>query len=268
MRLALVSNTGHLILWLWKYPFFIRDFVQFSRMAEKDGRFPVRWRDFLPYLFDNIAKTEIEPHYTYHPAWAARIVAETKPEKHVDISSILHFSTLISAFVPVDFYDFRPAEVRLDRLVCQRGDLMSLPLADNSVESISCMHTIEHVGLGRYGDTLDPKGDLRAAQELVRVTRPGGSLIIVAPVGKPRIYFNAHRVYAFEQIISMFAEMELREFSLVPDDYKRHGLIKNADNGTVNMQYYACGCFWFIKKQPPHRAAITSVKTSHTQQEP
>jgi hypothetical protein len=246
-RMALVTHLTRLGLWLGRYPFFIRDYFRFIRMSGKGGRFPVRFRHFVPYLFDKTVKTEIDAHYTYHPAWAARIVAALKPAHHIDISSILHFSTLVSAFVPVTFYDYRPADVRLDRLDCQKGDLRDLPFSDNSVESISCMHTIEHVGLGRYGDPLDPDGDIKAARELVRVTKPGGTLLLVAPVGKPKIQFNAHRIYSYEQILSLFTGMELREFSLVPDTIVDHGLIRNASSAMVKHQFYACGCFWFIK---------------------
>ncbi len=46
----------------------------------------------------------------------------------------------------------------------------------------SCMHTIEHIGLGRYGDPLDAVGDQTALSELQRVVAPGGSLLIVVPV--------------------------------------------------------------------------------------
>jgi hypothetical protein len=78
--------------------------------------------------------------------------------------------------------------------------------------------------------------------------RPGGSFIYVAPVGKPRIQFNAHRIYSYEQVIKLFKGLELREFSLIPDDFKKYGLIRNANKDIVEDQSYACGCFWFIKK--------------------
>ena len=56
---------------------------------------------------------------------------------------------MVSAFIPVEFYDYRPAELSLSGLEFKHADLTHLPFADNSVESLSCMHVIEHIGLGR-----------------------------------------------------------------------------------------------------------------------
>ncbi len=211
------------------------------------ARFPLTLRDSYPRVLDDTTHTPFDPHYVYHPAWAARILATTRPEKHIDIASILAFPTIVSAFVPVEYYDYRPAELRLSNLKSKPGDLHALPFADNSVTSLSCMHTIEHVGLGRYGDPIDYDGDLRATAELIRVLAPGGNLLFVTPVGKPRLMFNAHRIYSYEQIISAFTGLSLKEFSLVPDDYVKTGLIVNADPTLVQYQNYACGCFWLVK---------------------
>lgn len=107
---------------------------------------------------DKTLGTEFDRHYLYHPAWAIRkIVLDIKPQKHIDISSILYFSSMLSAVVPVEFYDYRPAEIELDNLSCGKADLTNLFFKTGSVESISCMHTVEHIGLGRYGDPLDPQ---------------------------------------------------------------------------------------------------------------
>ena len=147
---------------------------------------------------------------------------ETKPTKHIDISSSLYFSSIVSAFIPIDFYDYRPANINLSNLNSKKGDLLSLPFADNSIQSISCMHTVEHVGLGRYGDPIDPDGDLKAIKESKRVTAKNGSLLFVVPIGgTSKIEFNAHRIYSYNQVISYFEEFELREFSLIPGKWKR-----------------------------------------------
>ncbi len=233
---------------LLRLPSFIREFISFRKQSRKNSRFTVKLGDLFPCLLDRTPSTNFEPHYLFHPAWAARVVKQIAPQKHVDISSTLHFSTIVSAFVPVDFYDYRPVDLRLSGLNTLRGDLMKLPFETGAVESISCLHTVEHVGLGRYGDPLDPDGDIRAAKELARVTKSGGSLIFVTPVGKPLIAFNAHRIYSYQQVLDLFPDMTVREFSLVPDDYKKHGLIQNADPSMVKDQNWACGCFWFEKK--------------------
>ena len=209
-----------------------------------DRRFSVSTKDVYPCLKDKIINTPFDPHYTYHPAWAARILAKTKPEYHVDISSILSFSTIVSAFVPVKFYDYRPAELKLNNLESGFADLKKLDFSENSIPSLSCMHTIEHIGLGRYGDEIDPQGDIRSINELKRVLRPGGDLLFVTPVGKPRIEFNAHRVYSYEQIVDYFSPLMVKEFSLIPD---AGGIIINADPALVKEQNYGCGCFWFKK---------------------
>jgi len=184
------------------FPGYLKDIAIYS--VKCDGRFPIKWLALYPSLEDKTSQTHFDPHYTYHPAWAARIVAKTNPSIHIDISSILHFSTLVSAFVPVEFYDYRPAGVKLENLQCKKGDLMALPFADNSVESLSCMHTVEHIGLGRYGDPIDPDGDIKAAHELARVLKTGGTFLYVAPIGKSRLEFNAHRIYSYEQVMRLF----------------------------------------------------------------
>jgi SAM-dependent methyltransferase len=165
----------------------------------------------------------------------------------VDISSNLHFCSVVSAFIPVKFYDFRPADLKLSQLSTDRADLLSLPFEDNSVHSLSCMHVVEHVGLGRYGDSLNPNGDLEAIGELQRVLATGGSLLFVVPVGKPRIMFDAHRIYSYEQIMRYFQEIRLEEFALIPDSSDPRGIIYNASKELADAQRYGCGCFWFKK---------------------
>jgi SAM-dependent methyltransferase len=226
-----------------KYFRFHNEFIIFSQMQSKE-RFLLSWNDRYPFLEDKTNTTPFDAHYIYHPAWAARIIAEIHPAVHIDISSSLNFCTIVSAFVPVDFYDYRPVKLTLSGLNCRRADLLNLPFQDNSVDSISCMHVIEHIGLGRYGDLLDPDGDLKAISELVRVLSKGGSLLFVIPVGKPKIRFNAHRIYSYEQITSYFSGLRIEEFALVDDNGK---FVPNVDPSIVDKQNYGCGCWWFKK---------------------
>lgn len=229
---------------------FLKDYISFKKQqAQKPHRFVVRLQDLYPCIQDKTTTTGFDAHYIYHPAWAARILARLKPEFHVDISSSLHFCTMVSAFLQVKFYDYRPAGIHLSGLTSESADLLALPFADGSVCSLSCMHVVEHVGLGRYGDPLDPDGDLKAIAELKRVLSVGGNLLFVVPVGTPKVMFNAHRIYSYEQVMSFFNELELLEFTLIPDiPQEGGGLITHATKELADAQMYGCGCFWFSKR--------------------
>jgi len=226
----------------YKLERFNKEYFEFIK--KNDGRFTVDEKDFLRCLDDNTEYTGFDAHYIYHPAWAARVVKKISPKFHIDISSTLHFCSILSAFIDVKFYDYRPAILNLDNLKSERIDLTNIFFEDNSQYCVSCMHTIEHIGLGRYGDPIDPNADIKAINELKRIIKPDGHLLIVVPIGKPKIMFNAHRIYSYEMIINLMNGFNLKEFSMVYDnqDFKT-----NANPKDVENQNYGCGCFWFIK---------------------
>lgn len=220
---------------------------QFIKLAAESGdleRFEIAWDDQWVYTNDAKPHTGYDRHYLYHLAWAARVVAQIKPAEHYDFSSLLYFAALVSAFVPVKQHEFRPARVELDRLNCAQADLTALPYADGSVPSASCMHVIEHLGLGRYGDAINPASDRRAFEELQRVIAPGGHLLIVVPVGRPTIRFNGCRIYSYQQVLGAMPRLTLKQFALIPDRAADGGLLIDPDPGMVATQTYGCGCFW------------------------
>ncbi|MDI6820687.1 MAG: DUF268 domain-containing protein [Patescibacteria group bacterium] len=229
--------------------FIFSDFLKF-RKAIGGKRFSIKWKDFYPQIRDKTRTTNFDRHYLYHTAWAARKIKEINPKFHIDIASSLYFCSLVSAFVSVKFYDYRPPDLELSNLEVHRGDLTKLLFADNSVYSISCMHTIEHIGLGRYGESIDPDGDLKAIKELKRVLVSDGSLLFVVPIGgESKIMFNAHRIYSYDQIVDYFKDFELKEFSLITEFAKNSlGIIINATKKQAEKESYGCGCFWFIKR--------------------
>ena len=109
------------------------------------------------------------------------------------------------------------------------------------------MHVIEHIGLGRYGDPIDPTGDIKAISELIRILAPKGRLFFVVPIGKSRIEFNAHRIYDKAQILTLFSKLNILDFTLIPDCGKDGGLVKNPPESLLSKQVTACGCFLFEK---------------------
>jgi hypothetical protein len=224
-------------------PFILKDYLKF-KSRKKDPRFFVKFSNFYPQIKDKTINTNFDYHYVYQTGWAIRKIKEISPELHTDISSSLYFIAGLSAFIPVKFYDYRPAELKLSNLETGSEDLTKLSFKDESINSLSCLHTIEHVGLGRYGDPIDPDGDIKASKELQRVLSKDGYFVFVTPVGQPKIEFNAHRIYSYEMVLEMFDKLKLLEFSLVTDS---GDFIENANPDIVKEQEYGCGCFLFKK---------------------
>lgn len=225
---------------------FISEYLKFRRISRlHTHRFSLRYKDRYPCIHDRTKSTSFDSHYVYHTSWAARILAQRNPTYHIDISSDLRFVTLVSAFIPIKFYDYRPPSITLSNLTCEHADALSLPFEDDSVKSLSCMHVVEHIGLGRYGDPLDYEGDLKAILELIRVLSRNSDLYFVVPIGKPTIRFNAHRIYSHFQIVEYFKKLTLLEFTLIQDSGE---VTRNASAELADRQNYGCGCFWFKKK--------------------
>ena len=217
-----------------------------------DNHYKVKWKNRYPCLFDKTLSTSFDRHYTIHPAWAARKIREFNIQKHVDISSSIPFVAVLSAFCEVDFYDFRPAELNLPGLKSLEGNLLKLPFDNNSVKSISSMHVIEHIGLGRYGDTMDPNGDLKAVAELKRVVSKDGLLLLVVPFSyESSLYFNAHRTYSFSHVTSWFNEDDwsLIDFSLIPEEHSDGDLVKSPSEELMKKQKYGCACYAWRKNK-------------------
>ncbi len=221
-----------------------RYFIDWRKYDHLTGKKTLRWKESFPCLTDWVATTPFDPHYFYQTHWAVDRIIGHLPRFHVDIGSSTFFVSAASAFVALIFVDYRSLRVSLPGFQPMGGDLTGLPFADKSVPSLSCLHVVEHVGLGRYGDWLDPMGSVKAASELSRVLQPNGQLLLSTPVGRERIQFNAHRVFAPSTVISMLGDLQLRDFALVDDGgifYPRAALEQAA------RCEYGCGMFEFIQ---------------------
>lgn len=227
-----------------------KSFQQFSALPlVGETRFQIEFDENKFIQSEATKETVFDRQYIYHTSWAFKTVLKIKPEIHTDISSSLYFIGMLSVIQKTNFFDYRPAPLVLDNLKCGFADLTNLPFDSDSIESLSCMHVIEHIGLGRYGDTLDYNGDIKAISELKRVVKKGGNLLFVVPIGNiPKIIFNLHRIYTHEQIISYFEDFDLKEFNLIPEDEKDGGIVINPGKELLNRQNYACGCYLFTKK--------------------
>ena len=176
-----------------RYLDFFKDWVKYSRL---DGAEQIKLTDTYPCMHDKTKTTRFDAHYFYQDIWAFKKIHESKVDHHVDVGSRVDFVGFLTAITRVTFFDLRPLMADLENLHSRKGNILSMPLEDNSVPSLSCLHVAEHVGLGRYGDPLDPLGTKKACRELARILVVGGNLYFSLPVGRPRLRFNAHRIHS------------------------------------------------------------------------
>lgn len=222
------------------YWWFISDIILFKRLAPQERIFTL---NMYPILNEK-ENHPFDAHYFHQELWAYRRIQRFNPKKHVDIGSKLQFAGFIAAQRKADYVDVRSLTLRLPNLNIVHGSILSLPYKDNSIESLSTLHVIEHIGLGRYGDPIDPEGTAKACLELTRVLRKNGKLYVSIPTGKYRVCFNAHRVIPPQKLISYFNGLKLIEFSVIDDGGILH---ENENYKNWENLNYGCGLFLFTK---------------------
>jgi Caenorhabditis protein of unknown function, DUF268 len=93
---------------------------------------------------------------------------------------------------------------------------------------------------------VDPSACFEFMYALQRVLKPGGALYFSVPVGRERVEFNAHRVFAPQTIIDCFSKLQLASFAYVGDDgclYEN----EKPELSAAGQCAYGCGLFEFTK---------------------
>lgn len=191
--------------------------------------------------------------YFWMDLWGASRIIQNKPKEHFDIGSRLDgfIAHLLVNGVPVTMLDIRPLRDHVPGLKFRQTDATTLDNIENeSIESLSAICSLEHFGLGRYGDPIDPEACFKAFKAIQRVMKPNGYVYIAVPVGKEHVEYNAHRVYYASTIVDAFNEMKLVEYSLITlgggnPAITTHEDIHVLDNSNINA--YKMGLFIFKK---------------------
>jgi hypothetical protein len=190
-------------------------------------------------------------HYFHQDLLVADAIFKANPTRHIDVgSSISGFVSHVAAFREIEVIDVRPLkDTGHKNIKFQQMDMMDgTGVEDEITDSISCLHAIEHFGLGRYGDPIDPKGHIKGFLNLLKMLKPNGILYISFPIAsKSRIEFNAHRVFEPTEILNWqnIFKIELLSFSFVDDagDLHENQLV----NKTLETLNYGCGIYNFKK---------------------
>jgi Caenorhabditis protein of unknown function, DUF268 len=179
-------------------PRYVRDWRRFRRVYSGS-------MILLPCLHDWDVKTDATHNeYFWQDLLVAQWIFETKPRRHVDIGSRIDgFVAHVASFREVEMFDVRPVARTVPGVTFTQADVMQ-PLqgaVEGYCDSLSCLHAIEHFGLGRYGDPLDPVGYERALTNMAQLVATDGALYLSTPIGRERVEFNANRVFDPRTII-------------------------------------------------------------------
>jgi hypothetical protein len=227
---------------------FVRDMRRLRRANRQAGS-PWRIEVTRPCLADRYEQSgTASGHYFHQDLLVARRIFAKNPERHVDVGSRVDgFVAHVAAFRPIEVMDVRPLSVNVPNIVFRTCDLMNVPAGFSGYcDSLSCLHVLEHVGLGRYGDTIDLFGYVAGLDGLRTLLRPGGTLYLSLPIGRERVEFNGHRVFSIGSMLRLFeGKFELGDFSYVDDAGALHEsvpLTPEALEGSFGLEY-GCGIF-------------------------
>jgi len=216
------------------------------------------WMTGLHDRFEEGGTTKSE--YFWQDLWVARQIYAAAPEKHVDIGSRVDgFVAHVASFREIEVLDVRPITGLIPGITFRQADLMdssSLPQGldgEGYCDSLSCLHALEHFGLGRYGDPINPQGYRQGLENMAKLLRPGGLFYLSTPIGKERVEFNANWVFDPGTLlqIATAAGLILKELTVF-DPFNPDLGLQRCDFDTVALgrladQNYNLGLFTFTK---------------------
>jgi SAM-dependent methyltransferase len=196
----------------------------------------------------------IKNEYFWQDLLVAREICSAQPERHVDVGSRIDgFVAHVASYREIEVFDVRPFSKEIPGMLFRQADLMDpIESLDNYCDSLSCLHALEHFGLGRYGDPLDPRGHEKGIASMSRLLKVGGVLYLSVPLGVPRVEFNAHRVFDPKEIVLIAAAhlLSLQRLTILhADGTSRDCKLDEEPFGELTSRSYTLGLFRFIKNK-------------------
>lgn len=233
-------------------PAFLRNRKEYQRQAAGRTEFPKgKW---YPCLADRYETSGTAGGAYFHQdLLVAQWLARDSPEFHVDVGSRVDgFVAHVASFREIEVIDIRPIRSSASGVRFRQMDLMAepFPLKDYC-DSLSCLHALEHFGLGRYGDPVNYDGYARGWEHLHEMLRPGGRLYFAVPIGPQRVEFDAHRVFGVPSLVKMMeGRYEIERFAYVDDAGEVHtGADPRGDAARNSFGCrWGCGIFSLIKR--------------------
>lgn len=180
----------------------------------------------------------------YECQFAAYHIHRLNPGQILDVGSYRFFILGLLATYPVTTVDVRDRKSALDSETIVSCDAKRLKLPDDCFDVVTSLCALEHFGLGRYGDEFDPSADRKALAEMVRVVRPTGHLILSTTITncQPTIAFNAHRIYSYDMIRNLCANLVCQEEKFYSHELNRSCSLEEVTQEPQQWDVYL-GCW-------------------------
>ena len=250
MRFRIIVKGMPLFTFLRGMPAFLREYREIRRQAVQ-ADFP--FGAFYPCLEDRSQESGTATgHYFHQDLLVAGRIFHNNPVRHVDIGSRIDgLVAHVASFRQIEVLDIRNLQSPVANIRFRQADLMNrnFPLVED-YDSVSCLHALEHFGLGRYGDQIDYLGHLTGWDNIHRMLKAGGKLYFSVPIGDQRIEFNAHRVFSVPYLLKIIEGRYLLDaFSYVNDagDLVRDPALTDEAVENSFSCHYGCGIFELTK---------------------
>lgn len=229
--------------------FFQEDMQKYSKL-NKRITFRIQEKYFFPILHEKYAKAGEISNYFFQDLWAARMIIKSGIKDHFDIGSRIDgfIAHLLAADINITMIDVREFPNEVEHLYTIVDDATTLrQIPDDSIDSISALCSLEHFGLGRYGDPINPEGCFECFANIQKKMKKGGRLYLSVPIGMERVEFNAHRVFYASTIVDSFSSLQLKEFSCTADQKLEYNVDIHKYDCDPHDGEYRYGLFLFEK---------------------
>lgn len=229
---------------------FISSDIECYQKLNDRPNFNIQKKDIWPVIKDKYATAGTINNYFWQDLWAARLIVKSGVKNHFDIGSRLDglIAHLLAAQIDVTMIDIREFPGEIEGLYAIVDDATSLhQIPDESINSMSALCSLEHFGLGRYGDPIDPEACFKCFENIQRKLERGGRLYISVPIGRERVEFNAHRVFYASTIVECFSTLCLEEFSCASQGTIEYNVDIHKYDGDLHNGEWRYGLFSFVK---------------------
>jgi SAM-dependent methyltransferase len=245
-------DLAHIYNLIRGFPFFWKNYFLIRKQMKKSSLcFPIL--KLIPCTGDRFEQSgHVPKHYFYQDILVAQKIFLNEPERHVDIGSRIDgFVAHVASFREIEVWDIRPLYTNISTIRFRQFDITQRDFEQvNYSDSLSCLHAMEHFGLGRYGDPVDFEGHIVAWNNMYRMLKKGGYFYFSVPIGKQGIHFDAHRIFSLRYLMELIQGLySIESFSYIDDNNQLHEDVELSQKLVASNCDCSYGCGIFVMRK-------------------